>query len=115
VQYDDIGYQNLQYVKNPSREDLMQEALVLWKNGEVGDEHHRTVSGVALILVLQLGAIKIAINRRRALSGCKTGAVGIALNGRINRRVACVLDSTGSTVESFDLEGDAEDVEFADG
>ncbi|KDR85006.1 hypothetical protein GALMADRAFT_233556 [Galerina marginata CBS 339.88] len=95
--YNEIGYQNLQdneYVKRSTREDLMQDYLELWKNG------HLTTT-------------RVPINRRRALSGCKSGGVSLALNGRINRRVACVLDSTGTTLESFDLEGDGEDMEDA--
>ncbi|KAF4623938.1 hypothetical protein D9613_001828 [Agrocybe pediades] len=98
VSYNDVGYHNTphdSHVKNSTLEDLMRAALESWKTG-------------------QLPATKIPINRRRALSGCKTGGVTIALNGRINRRVACVLDSTGTTLESFDLEGDAEDEEDAD-
>jgi anaphase-promoting complex subunit 4 len=38
------------------------------------------------------------------------GPVSLALNGRVGRRVACVLDSRGTTMESFDLE-EGEDVE----
>lgn len=40
--------------------------------------------------------------------------MSLALNGRAGRRVACIMDSTGTTLESFDLEGDAEDMEVAD-
>jgi anaphase-promoting complex subunit 4 len=35
----------------------------------------------------------------------------MAVNGRVGRRVACVLDNTGTSMESFDMEGEAEDVE----
>ena len=37
--YNEVGYKNLRYdgyVKSPAREDLMQSALELWKNGDVG-------------------------------------------------------------------------------
>ncbi|KAH9486913.1 hypothetical protein JR316_0000979 [Psilocybe cubensis] len=98
LSYDNIGYQNLlhdAYVKRSTREDLMQDTLQLWKDG-------------------QLPLQRVSVDRRRALSGCKTGAVSMALNGRVNRRVACVLDSTGTWLESFDMEGDAEDMEVAD-
>ncbi|KAG6842196.1 hypothetical protein C0991_000166 [Blastosporella zonata] len=50
------------------------------------------------------------IKRSRALKGGKTGGVSLALNGRQGRRVACVLDSKGM-LESFDMEGDEDDVE----
>ncbi|PPQ80812.1 hypothetical protein CVT25_001937 [Psilocybe cyanescens] len=98
LNYDNIGYQNLlpdAYVKWSTREDLMRDTLELWKSG-------------------QLSLQRVSVNRRRALSGCKMGAVSMALNGRVNRRVACVLDTTGTTMESFDMEGDAEDMEVAD-
>lgn len=35
--------------------------------------------------------------------------VGVALNGRVGRRVGCVLDRTGTRLETFDLEGEAEE------
>lgn len=39
----------------------------------------------------------------------------MAVNGRVGRRVACVLDGTGTSMESFDLEEeDAEDMDIAD-
>lgn len=98
LNYNTIGYQKLLdegYVKRSAHEDLMQDALELWKNGK-------------------LTPTKIPINRRRALSGCRHGKVSLALNGRAGRRVACIMDSTGTTLESFDLEGDAEDMEVAD-
>jgi anaphase-promoting complex subunit 4 len=47
------------------------------------------------------------------LSSSGRGGVTVALNGRVGRRVGCVLDSTGTRLESFDLEGEAE--EDADG
>ncbi|KAF9481412.1 hypothetical protein BDN70DRAFT_876389 [Pholiota conissans] len=94
VNYSDIGYQKLvsdDYVKTRTREDLMQDVLELWKKG-----HIRTRSG---------------INRRRALSGCRSGGVSLGLNGRAGRRVGCVLDCFGTELETFDLEGDGEDME----
>lgn len=38
----------------------------------------------------------------------------MVVNGRVGRRVACVLDSTGTSMESFDLEGEADDMEVMD-
>ncbi|KAF8973944.1 anaphase-promoting complex, cyclosome, subunit 4-domain-containing protein [Flammula alnicola] len=57
LNYNDTGYQKLLhdgYVKGSTREDLMQDTLKLWKNGD-------------------LSATRIPVNRRRALSGCKNG------------------------------------------
>ena len=38
--------------------------------------------------------------------------MSLAVNGRIGRRVACLLNDGGTMMESFDLEGDGEDVEI---
>ena len=45
ARYNDVGYKNLGYVKNPTREDLMQTALKLWKNGDVGLQYERSAAG----------------------------------------------------------------------
>lgn len=37
--------------------------------------------------------------------------MSLAVNGRAGRRVACVLDDKGTTMEALDLEGDGEDME----
>ena len=36
-------------------------------------------------------------------------SIAVALNGRVGRRVGCVLDKTGTRLETFDLEGSAEE------
>lgn len=98
VKYNDIGYQPLEptvYVNLSGREDLMVHAKNRWEQGTL----HTTQS---------------PIKQCRALKGCKTGRVSLAVNGRTGRRVACVLDGTGTTVETFDLEGEAEDMEIAE-
>lgn len=59
--------------------------------------------------------MRTPIKRCRALAGCKDGGVSLAVNGRVNRRVACVLDASGTRMESFDLEGDGEDMEIVTG
>lgn len=63
----------------------------------------------------QLPSVRIPIKRCRALVGCKTGGVSLAVNGRVGRRVACVLDSKGITMETLDLEGYGEDMEVESG
>ncbi|KAF8641031.1 hypothetical protein AX17_000676 [Amanita inopinata Kibby_2008] len=98
VKYNDLGYQPLEpsmYVKAPGREDLMLRAMGRWREGN-------------------LRSVRIPIRRCRALKGCKTGRVFLAVNGRVGRRVACALDGKGTTVETFDLEGDAEDMEITE-
>ncbi|KAJ7706158.1 anaphase-promoting complex, cyclosome, subunit 4-domain-containing protein [Mycena rosella] len=92
VGYSELDYQELgpaEYVKAPSREDLMQRAMELWEQG-------------------QLASIPMPIKGRRELAHGGSGPVSLALNGRAGRRVACVLDGQGTNMETLDLEGDAE-------
>ncbi|KAJ4486184.1 anaphase-promoting complex, cyclosome, subunit 4-domain-containing protein [Lentinula aciculospora] len=56
----------------------------------------------------QLRSSYLPIKQSRGLKGCRSGSVSLAVNGRVGRRVACVLDSKGTTLETFDLEGDEE-------
>lgn len=46
----------------------------------------------------------MAIKRTRALEACAGGGQALAVNGRRNRRVGCVLDREGLAVEILDLE-----------
>jgi anaphase-promoting complex subunit 4 len=48
------------------------------------------------------------IKGRRELAYGGSGPVYLALNGRVGRRVACVLDGQGTNMETLDLEGDGE-------
>ena len=52
----------------------------------------------------QAAACQVAIKRTRALEACAGGGQALAVNGRPNRRVACVLDAEGLAVEILDLE-----------
>nr|GAT44224.1 predicted protein [Mycena chlorophos] len=72
----------------PTREDLLQRAMKLWEHG-------------------QLAAIPAPIKQRRELvHGVGSGAVSLALNGHVGRRVACVLDGEGAKTEALNLEAD---------
>ena len=53
----------------------------------------------------------MVLHRRRLLSGCRHGEAELAVNGRKQRRIACVLDSQGSRLETFDLGEDNEEME----
>ncbi|KAJ2927133.1 hypothetical protein H1R20_g9948, partial [Candolleomyces eurysporus] len=92
IPYDDLEYLNVPY--NPgaiaSCEALTQGALEECRAGNIT-------------------AQRVEITRRRALSG-RGGDVGLAVNGRPNRRVVCLLDGTGTRLESFDL-GEEEEME----
>jgi len=88
LSYGDLGYQQFQppegYVTK-SRESLIESAFQ--GSGQIKSGY-------------------LPIKQSRALKGCKSGAVSLAVNGRVGRRVACVLDNKGTMLETFDLEGD---------
>ncbi len=46
------------------------------------------------------------IRRSYVLAGCISGQLSLALNGRIGRRVACVLDEKVGVLEVLDIEGE---------
>ncbi|KAJ3575641.1 hypothetical protein NP233_g977 [Leucocoprinus birnbaumii] len=97
VNYVDVGYQELElakYVKG-FREDLMDSIWSLCRSGELSSSLY-------------------PLERRRIIRHGKGSNFSMAVNGRIGRRVACVLDSSGTVMESFDLEGEVEDMEVAD-
>ena len=52
------------------------------------------------------------IRRSYVLAGCISGEVSLALNGRIGRRVACVLDGKDGVLEILDIEGETDDEEW---
>lgn len=61
-----------------------------------------------VLISSQLASIPIPIKERRELAYGGSGPVSVALNGRVGRRVASVLDGQGTNMETLDLEGDAE-------
>lgn len=67
--------------------------------------------GFIIYAAFQLPSVRFPIKRCRGLVGCETGPVSLAVNGRVGRRVACVLDNRRTTMQSLDLEGDGEDTE----
>jgi anaphase-promoting complex subunit 4 len=54
----------------------------------------------------QLNSVGIPVKRCRQLEGCNKGGVSLAVNGRVGRRVACVLDNNGTRLEVLDVEGE---------
>ena len=51
---------------------------------------------------IQIAGQGVMLTRRRGLGG-RAGEVGLAVNGRSNRRVVCVVDGTGTRLEAVDL------------
>ena len=45
----------------------------------------------------------------RELAGCQEGTVTLAVNGRVGRRVACVLDAAGLGLEVVDMAGEEDE------
>ncbi|KAH9849773.1 anaphase-promoting complex, cyclosome, subunit 4-domain-containing protein [Lenzites betulinus] len=96
-----VGYANLMYhpipgrgyVTGTTRETLMEDVLAALASGQLPS------------------AGTTPIRQSRALRGCREGAVTLAVNGRAGRRVSCVLDGTGTTVEVLDMEGEDEELE----
>jgi len=93
VTYAELAYQELsldsEYVKKFTRESLMMAALEKRKEGKIA-------------------SMAIPIKQSRTLVGCKEGGVTLAMNGRVGRRVACVLDNRGLGLEILDMEGEGE-------
>ncbi|KAG2023470.1 hypothetical protein CC2G_001122 [Coprinopsis cinerea AmutBmut pab1-1] len=94
-----FAYANLVYLEVPYRtgvtatlEDLVQSAINEWKAGNIT-------------------SLPVLLTRRRVLSGCRHGEAELAVNGRRNRRVACVVDGVGNRLEAFDLGDEGEEVE----
>ncbi|KAH9946631.1 anaphase-promoting complex, cyclosome, subunit 4-domain-containing protein [Amylocystis lapponica] len=79
VGYRDLIYEAIElngYVNDLAREVLMLDALQRLSDG-------------------QLTSVHVPIIQSRVLSGCAEGSVTLSVNGRVGRRVACVLDSAG--------------------
>ena len=49
------------------------------------------------------------IRRSYVLATCVSGEVSLALNGRMGRRVVCVLDRKEAILEVLDIEGEMDD------
>ncbi|CDO71553.1 hypothetical protein BN946_scf184911.g23 [Trametes cinnabarina] len=80
------------YVTGTTRETLMEDVRARLANG-------------------QLLSAPAPIKQSRPLRGCREGNVTLAVNGRAGRRVSCVLDGAGTTVEVLDMEAEDEELE----
>ncbi|TFK30461.1 hypothetical protein FA15DRAFT_676805 [Coprinopsis marcescibilis] len=94
-----FDYSGLEYLDAPYNrgmganfEELVTSAVDEWKIGNIG-------------------SIPIVVTRRRGLNGGKHGECDLAVNGRKNRRVVCVVDGIGSRLESFDLGDEGEEMD----
>ncbi|CCM01973.1 uncharacterized protein FIBRA_04046 [Fibroporia radiculosa] len=95
VGYADLMYTRVElekYVSDFARESLMAEVMGQLRDG-------------------RLSAVPARVIRTRPLAGCREGGVSLAVNGRVGRRVACVLDGAGVGLELLDIEGEEEEEE----
>jgi anaphase-promoting complex subunit 4 len=114
VNYTTLGYHILQserYVSGPARIDMMASVLQRRKEGHVSLVfwpcfRRDLACGVFTDGMAQVPCNPIPITKCRRLSGCKNGPVSLAVNGRAGRRVVCVLDVDGTTMEVLDTEGE---------
>jgi hypothetical protein len=104
----------------PSREGLFVSAVRKWREDEVrkfarGIFFRLGAGSQRWPLLSQIRIERVSIRRTRRLAGVQRGGPAtLAVNGRRGRRVACVLDGRGSTVEMLDLEGDDEGTDEAE-
>jgi anaphase-promoting complex subunit 4 len=117
VHYSTLEYQTQSegYVNGPARKDMIANVLQRLNEGHVSIVQHHVVvvTGTFTNGMIQLSLKGIPIKRRRQLSACRDGSVSLAVNGRVGRRVVCVLDGDGTTMDILDMEGD-EDMEAED-
>jgi anaphase-promoting complex subunit 4 len=94
VHYSALEYQTQSegYVKGPARKDMIANVLQRLNEGH-------------------LSLKPIPIKRRRQLTACRDGSVSLAVNGRVGRRVVCILDGVGTTMDILDMEGDEDEDE----
>ncbi|KAL4070952.1 anaphase-promoting complex, cyclosome, subunit 4-domain-containing protein [Scleroderma citrinum] len=88
--YTTLRYQKIlseKHVNGPARKDMIADVLQQWSRGH-----------------LMCG--RVPITKCRRLTVCKGGSISMAVNGRVGRRVVCVLDVDGTTMEVVDIEGD---------
>ncbi|KAF8445957.1 anaphase-promoting complex, cyclosome, subunit 4-domain-containing protein [Boletus edulis BED1] len=110
VNYTTLGYQSERYVSGPARIDMMASVLQRRKEGHVSLVFFAMflwrLCGVFTDGMGQVPCSPIPITKCRRLSGWRSGSVSLAVNGRVGRRVVCVLDGEGTTMEVLDMEGE---------
>lgn len=97
MNYTMLRYQRLEseeYVSGPAQKDMIVDMLQRWREG------HLMGGGVP-------------ITKCRRLSACKSGSISMAVNGRVGRRVVCVLGGDGMRMEVIDMEGDEMEADAA--
>lgn len=99
VDYADLSYQELEersYVKAPSREGIVAETIRMFERD-------------------QLASVPMPIRKRLTLKQSRrvgpAECMSLSVNGRVGRRIACVLDGGGNELEMLDMEGDGEEEE----
>ncbi|KAH8120371.1 anaphase-promoting complex, cyclosome, subunit 4-domain-containing protein [Phellopilus nigrolimitatus] len=110
-----VNYCGIEYTEV----DLRGNVRGLWQEDIVAEAIKQVKTG-------QVACAPAPIRRQRGLKVCgragreqnegpgagtRTGTATLAVNGRVGRRVGCVLDGEGNELEMFDMEGDEEEEE----
>jgi hypothetical protein len=91
-----------------SREGLAWEAMERWRVGKVC-RSVKIRGGVGVDNTLcKFAGSKMEVKKACAVEACKGKSVSLSVNGRLGRRVACVLDLEGSVLEVLDLDVEQE-------
>ena len=88
----------------------MERLFALSKEGQVSGRITCTENNYGRGMV-QIRSIGIPIKSYRELNDGTGGDVSLAVNGRLGRRIACVLDNKGWTMEILDMEGENADTD----
>ncbi|KAI0033161.1 anaphase-promoting complex, cyclosome, subunit 4-domain-containing protein [Vararia minispora EC-137] len=95
-----VGYSNLPFALIHEGESLIGFS----REGLAWETIERRRAG-------EFAGAAMEIRRSCAMQACKSENILLSVNGRLGRRVACVLDVDASIMEVFDLEADGEEDE----
>lgn len=113
MNYTMLRYQRLEseeYVSGPAQKDMIVDMLQRWREGHVS---LMFLARAVTDGMIQLMGGGVPITKCRRLSACKSGSISMAVNGRVGRRVVCVLGGDGMTMEVIDMEGDEMEADAA--
>ncbi|KAL5495217.1 hypothetical protein ACEPAI_680 [Sanghuangporus weigelae] len=104
---DDSGLEYLEvelerYGNGVWQEDIVAEAITKLSAGQVS---------CPAAPIRKQRALKLTVDGRKEMTMRRDGQGALAVNGRVGRRVACVVDGNGNELEMLDMEGETEAAE----
>ncbi|KAG9042915.1 hypothetical protein FS837_010218 [Tulasnella sp. UAMH 9824] len=125
VPYREASYKNISAEGTSSLEELADTALQLevrapfdWRERHMTETKNQIFTCASPKRLFrhacgkQLSPNPLPVNRARLLNCCSTGATAtLAVNGRENRRCACVVEESGQVGEVFDIDAEGDDEE----